>query len=108
LDDDGILWRQSGQRKQLVLSEKYHPLVYRELHEEMGHLGAERVVDLARERFYWPHMQRDIEHYISHRCSCLKNKRPQRLTRAPMVNLTSTAPFDLVSLDFLHLERSKA
>jgi hypothetical protein len=46
----GILYR--GQ--QLVLPTKYRSLVYRELHEKMGHLGPERVFNLARERFCWP------------------------------------------------------
>ena len=27
----------------------------------MGHFGVDRVVDLARSQFYWPHMYDDIE-----------------------------------------------
>lgn len=38
---DGILRRRSGQTLQLVLPQKFHRTVYRELHEEMGHLGVE-------------------------------------------------------------------
>jgi hypothetical protein len=33
--------------------------VYEELYEKIGHLGADRVLELARARFYWPHVQRD-------------------------------------------------
>ena len=44
----------SGPYKQIVLPRKFHQLVYKELHEEMGHLGAEKVTNLARQRFYWP------------------------------------------------------
>ena len=54
LEPDGILRRENGQYKQLVLPKKYCRLVYKELHEEMGHLGADRTVHLARQRFYWP------------------------------------------------------
>ena len=36
----------------------------------MGHLGEDRTLHLARERFYWLHMQNDIEHYIGHVCQC--------------------------------------
>jgi len=43
----------------------------------MGHLGVDRTLDLARERFYWPHMQRDIEHHIGHVCQCVKQKLPR-------------------------------
>ena len=56
----GILWHQTKSRLQLVLPTKFKQLVYQELHIEMGHLGADRVVDLARSRFYWPYMQEDL------------------------------------------------
>ena len=80
--------------------------MYRELHEEMGHLGADRVLDLARERFYWPHMQRDIEHFIGRVCRCLKQKHPSIQSRAPLQPIVTTAPFELIGVDFLHLEKS--
>ena len=51
--EDGILYHRSGSRDRMVLPKKYHKRVYEELHENMGHLGAEKVTELARERFYW-------------------------------------------------------
>ena len=74
--EDGILRRRTNSRLQLVLPSKLHNLVYKELHQEMGHLGADRVYQLARDRFYWPHMERDIIHYVTKVCSCLKQRRP--------------------------------
>ena len=62
--ENGLLVRQMKKRKQLVLPEHYHSLVYRELHEKLGHLGSDKVEELARQRFYWPYMQADIELYI--------------------------------------------
>ena len=61
---------------------------------------------LARERFFWPGMRTDIDHYINHVCRCLKQKKPSVNTREPQQSITSTAPFELVSIDFVHLERS--
>ena len=104
--EDGILRRRSGSNVQLVLPQKFHRTVYRELHEEMGHLGVERVLHLTRERFFWPYMKRDIEHFVTRVCSCLKQRRPHVEPRAPMENIHSSAPFELVSIDFVHLERS--
>ena len=106
LDGHALLRRRSGAKLQLVLPKKFHHLVFKELHEEMGHLGAERVVHLARDRFFWPHMQRDIEHYVTNVCRCLTQRRPNRPTRDPLQNITTTAPFEMVSIDFVHLERS--
>ncbi|XP_038047671.1 uncharacterized protein LOC119721786 [Patiria miniata] len=107
LDTDGILIRKTQSRKQVVLPQKYRARVLKELHDEMGHLGAEWVVNLARDCFFWPHMARDIETYVTKECRCLKNKRPNIPTRAPLSSITTTEPFELISIDFLHLEKCK-
>ena len=36
----------------------------------MGHLGADRVIQLARERFYQPKMESDIIHFETKACPC--------------------------------------
>jgi hypothetical protein len=102
---DGILRRKRGPLMQLVLPHCYRMTVYKELHQNMGHLGAEREVELARERFFWPHMQRNITHFVTKECSCVKQRAPAKKTRAPLQNITTYAPLELVSMDFLHLER---
>ena len=104
--EDGILRRRSGSNVQLVLPQKFHRTVFRELHEEMEHLGEERVLHLTRKRFFWPHMKGDIEHFVTRVCSCLKQRRPHVEPRAPMENIHTSAPFELVSIDFVHLEKS--
>ena len=84
-----------------------HDIVYTELHEKMGHLGTEKVLDLARRRFYWPGMYKDIDTYIRKKCQCVKQKRPNREDRAPLVPIKSTHPFEIVSLDYLKLDKAK-
>ena len=51
-------------------------------------------------------MQRDIEHYITRVCQCVKQKRPSLPTGTPPQSIVTTAPFELLSIDFLHLETS--
>ena len=75
---DGILYRKSGVYEQLVVPSGLRKLVYTQLRDEMGHLGIDRVLSLARERFYWPHMKADLEHYITKACRCLKQKQPSK------------------------------
>lgn len=51
-------------------------------------------------------MQRETEQHVMS-CMCLKQKKPNRETRTPLVSITSTHPFKLVSVDFLHLDKCK-
>ena len=104
--DDGVLIRDVGETEQLAIPESLKEVVYQELHNNMGHLGPERVVELARERVYWPKMLEETTNYIHNRCSCVKQRRPHTEQRAPMLSVTSASPGELVSVDFVHLEKS--
>ncbi|KAK7883969.1 hypothetical protein WMY93_027092 [Mugilogobius chulae] len=42
---------------QLETGDYLHPL----LHDQMGHMGIERTLDLVRNRFYWPRMANDVQ-----------------------------------------------
>lgn len=72
----------------------------------MGHVGAEKVLSLATERFDWPFMSNEIEEYITRKCPCLKQKKPSTHDQVPMGSITSNSPLELVCIDFLHLEAS--
>lgn len=96
LSEDGILYHKPGTRNQIVLPRKYHKRVYEELHENMGHLGADRVVELAREGFYWPFMRADITHYVTRVCQRLTQRKPAVHVNAPLQPIISTAPLQLV------------
>lgn len=104
---EGTMHRRTQTKAQLVLPEVHRPLIFNELHKEMGHLGTERTVNLIRDRFFWPKMQRDVEHFITNVCECLKKRKPNRQSCAPMLSIQTTRPFRLVSVDFLHLEECK-
>lgn len=101
LENPLLIYRRANKRKQLVLPAKYKDLVLKKLHNEMAHVGTESVLNLARERFYWPFMAREIEDNItkkiketSYSCSC------------HMGSITSISPLELVCIDYLHLEAS--
>jgi len=105
-DGDGLLFRRSRPYSQLVLPQKFHTIVLKELHQEMGHLGGPRVVQLACERFYWPNMEDDITHLVTKVSPCLKQRQPNLSTRAPLHSVTTSYPFELVSIEFSHLKQS--
>ena len=105
-DDDGILRRRCKDVNQLVLPLKHRGLIYKSLHDDLGHLEQYPLLQLARQRVYWPRMQADIEEYTRHRCRCLIQRRPRQRPVAPLVSIHSSSPMELVAIDFLHLEKS--
>ena len=48
----------------------------------------------------------DIERHVTNVCHCLKWKKPAVQPRAPSRSIVTTQPFELVSIDFVHLEHS--
>lgn len=112
LDSDGILRRtcrlpDSRDVSQICLPKTYHQMIYEMLHQDMGHMGPDRVSALAHERFYWPGMDEDITRFIRNKCPCLKDKKPTVTRRAELKPIETTQPFELVAIDYVHLERSK-
>lgn len=104
---NGVLYRrrQDGPNVtfQLVLPEELRAIALQSLHNDMGHMGVERTVDLARARFYWPKMYMAIENMIKTCERCVRRKTlPERA--APLMNIKTCRPLELVCMDFLSLE----
>ena len=108
LEDDTLYRKttvQEKERKQLILPSIHINHVLEALHNEMGHQGRDRTTSLIRDRFYWPGMTSDIDNWISHCQKCIKRKKEPSI--APLVNIQTTQPLELVCIDYLSLEKSK-
>ena len=75
------------------------------LHNDIGHPGRERTTKLVRERFYWPGMNAEVDQWITCCERCLKRK--SGVDKAPLNNVHTSYPLELVCFDFLTLETSK-
>ena len=100
INKEGTLMKSTKESRQIVLPKVHHQTVYKELHQNMGHLGSQRVLELVKYRFFWPGMANDIEDFITKRCECLKGKKPNIVEKAKLVNIKSTAPFEIGFLTF--------
>ena len=76
------------------------------LHNDVGHLGRERTLDLVRSRFFWPSMTDSVREYVKKCLSCIKRK-SHLPERAPLINVKTTQPLELLCIDFLSLELCK-
>ena len=106
----GLLFREiienNATIEQLVIPECFKQDILQGLHTDIGHTGIERTTRLIRERFFWPCMTVEIEDYIKKCDRCLRRKTATN-TRAPLVNIHTNYPLELVCFDFLTLESSK-
>ena len=80
--------------------------MYIELHLNMGHLHADRNLQLIREKFYWPKMEEGVYYFIGNLCTYVRQKKPHIQNRAPLLRIITSSPLEVVGLDFLHLEKS--
>lgn len=88
---------------QLVLPQEFIPSVLRSLHDEAGHLGVDKTLELVRDRFYWPRMGAEVRDYVQSCGRCIARKTPPQKA-APLNQIVSNGPLDLVCIDFLSLE----
>ena len=81
--------------------------VIKTIHEGSGHLGTTKCYDLAKRRVYWPGMKSEITEYITQTCKCVKDKAPNRKQIAPLIPIRSSKPFEIIGIDYLHLDKCK-
>ena len=105
-----VLYRRgelNGQQfQQLVLPLELRDSVFEVLHDDLGHQGRDQTTSLLKQRFYWPGIDAYMKEKIQNCDRCIKRKAGQRNT-AELENITSTAPKEILCLDYLSLERCK-
>ena len=107
---NGILYRtgtvSNQEFQQLVVPLSYRDEIFAALHSDLGHQGRDRTTSLIKQRFFWP----GIDSYVAERVRqchrCIMRKTNPGIS-AELVNIESTAPMEIVCVDFLSLERSK-
>ena len=109
--EQGLMYRivqdpKLGELKQFLLPDTLKEKVITSLHDDMGHQGLERSLQLIRERCYWPKMYSDVENWIKNCERCTLAKMPNPRIRPPMGSLLATKPLEILAIDFTVLERA--
>uniref|UniRef100_A0AAQ4S8F2 Gypsy retrotransposon integrase-like protein 1 n=1 Tax=Gasterosteus aculeatus aculeatus TaxID=481459 RepID=A0AAQ4S8F2_GASAC len=78
--------------------------VLTKVHQEHGHQGVERTLELLRQRCYWPGMSSDVSQWCQtcERCQVAKDSRPIRSSF--MGHLLASRPNEIVAIDYTVLE----
>ena len=94
----GVLYKRSRVNARtkhlLVVPQSYRQRAMEGCHDQVGHLGQDRVLDLLRDRFYWPGMHADVVSYINSCPRCLRIKSQQ--DEAPLLNIETSQPLELI------------
>ena len=99
-------WSRPGRNRiQLCLPKPFRKEDLKGCHDNVGHLGLERILDLLRDRLYWPHLFDDVKEHVGtcRRCQIAKSKQQ----RAPMQPYHANAPMELVHINYLTIEHNK-
>jgi len=107
---DGILYRVSRnpvtkhKRFQFVLPDSLKMKALAGVHDLAGHQGQPRTLSLVRQRFYWYDVEKDVRSYVRNCPRCVLSKTPEPAARAPLESITTSAPLELVCIDFWSAE----
>ena len=104
--EQDVLFRRRVIDEEEVLPKSLHQTALKGLHDDVGHLGKDKTVELVSQRFYWPGLSSTVEAYIKNCDRCIKAKSPDP-PRSPLVPIVATKPMELLAIDYLTLERGK-
>ena len=94
---------------QAVVPTSMVPEILDQLHGNAaaGHFGAKRCIQRAEAMCYWPSMSRDIHEHCNTCTACESIRMPNPKHQAPLQNITSDHPLQLVFADIAELPTSK-
>ena len=107
---DGVLYRTATVKgetyQQLVVPKEVTDIVFKALHDDQRHQGRDRTAWLIKTRVFWLGMDSNIESRVRLCERCIQRKtRP--VLAAVLTSITTSAPMDIVCIDYLMLEPSK-
>lgn len=109
---DGVLCkmrRDSNMNRRLflfVVPNSLKAQVLNGIHDAAGHQGKSRTLSLARQRFFWIGMKRDVDDHVKNCHRCVVGKTPEPNACAPLENIRTSEPMELVCIDFWSAEVS--
>jgi transposase InsO family protein len=108
---EGVLYRRrqnmGREQLQLALPQRYWEVALKGLHEEAGHPSKDRMLDLLRDRCYWPSMAISVEEWVNGCGRFTRRKTPTNAPSAGLVPIKTTHAMEMVCIDYLTLEQSR-
>uniref|UniRef100_A0A3P9LYG9 Gypsy retrotransposon integrase-like protein 1 n=1 Tax=Oryzias latipes TaxID=8090 RepID=A0A3P9LYG9_ORYLA len=93
-----------GETNQLVLPQSLQESILHSLHDDHGHQGTERTLQLIRSRYYWPNMYSDVEKWCRTCERCVLSKALQPKVKTYMGSVKAFRPHEILAIDFTVLD----
>ena len=101
--DNGVMFLKHGSNytARLVVPQSHVKETLKNLHEELGHAGINKLDKAARARFWWPHLHRDVANVCNACLQCGSMKHPSRPNCAPLQPIKAGFPNEVVAMDIM-------
>jgi transposase InsO family protein len=93
----------SGNPLRVIFKDQERQLILKQAHDDLGHRRGRAVFQTLHQRFFWPHMMADIQHYVRtcHQCQL-------RSVRRFHIPITVSAPTTLFSKVYIDVMKMPA
>jgi len=86
----------------ILVPKAMRPMILKEYHDELGHVGTKRTTSQIQKRFFWHGLSRDVEDWIGSCESCSRRSRPiGRGVGAPLQVTWSGYPLERIAMDLI-------
>ena len=86
--------------QQLVLPHYFQNKVLKSIHDDSGHQGLERTLELVQSRVFWPNMFKDVDPYLLNCEHCQVSKGNYVGPKTQLESLSAKQPLELLCIDF--------
>ena len=93
--------------QQLVLPHCFQNKVLKSIHDDSGHQGLERTLELVQSRVFWPNMFKDVDTYLLNCKHCQVSKGNYVGPKTQLGSLSAKQPLELLCIDFTKADPSK-
>ena len=103
---NGLLYYFEDDNYRLVVPVQLIEKILNLVHDRFGHQGIARTLSIAKDRYFWFGMSKDITQHIQNCDRCTRAKSPPRKIVTPMESIVATRPLEIIALDFITVEKS--
>ena len=108
----GVLYHQAilhgKEVQQLVLPKNFQKRILKSIHDDSGHQGLERTLELLQSWVFWPNMFKEVDTYLLNCEHCQTLKGNYAGPKTQLGSLSAKQPLELLCIDFTKADPLKS